>query len=474
MLDILQLPNETWHEIVTYLEIGSHKDVHNLRLTCRRAAAIGLEHILPILHVNISTSSLHRLQKISRNAVLSKSLKELWLYPDILVEHRHFDIWWNTLGSEHEIVIGYHSSPSSGTGLADGFTSLNRKQHVKAYCQYDMYLAEQKTLLQRHVVEDVFHRAVCKLSVLKTLGMKSLCHEMILGNVGTDALGAFPFKLPCGTFTLLRQVNQTAYHRPSVRMLRSALNNLAPTVRLTELSIGGLLWTEVCTDAFMGKIWPILSGLRSFSIVDPELQPYRPRSMVQTFEENRAMHNRILPQVLKQARNIEELQMWTPWAPDDINKAMTMEEMFGFAIWPRLRKLDLLSVLIQEASFLEFLQHHRHCLKELTLQFPFLDGADPRWDVLCNKIKKIVDLESFSLVDSHELDESMGLVNPEIEEAGDILMWRYHPNRLSIARALRFLVCGKRTDYAGRTDTVASFSDEIWAKVTWEAVRRAL
>lgn len=93
---IESLPLELLHEVFAYLKPS---EAAELRLFSRRLAAVGLQYLVPELHLIVKQDSLDRLQEISKYPVVSQHVTSLWYEADRLY-HKCFHVWEQGVRSE--------------------------------------------------------------------------------------------------------------------------------------------------------------------------------------------------------------------------------------------------------------------------------------------------------------------------------------------------------------------------------------
>ncbi|MCJ1327452.1 hypothetical protein MMC10_004121 [Thelotrema lepadinum] len=171
-----------------------------------------------------------------------------------------------------------------------------------------------------------------------------------------------------------------------------------------------------------------------------------------------------LSRFLKACPNLKELDI--AGAPD-----VDSEVLFGHRfVWPHLYSLSLSRVVLYREHMLRFFRRHRATLKYLVLKRVALYDE-----------KETHDWESFIPFLERAKGESRinlsNFIGYKLGEVGTLDLYhvskKWHkrfPNLVPFERALRYLMCGKKTNRFGRKDLISRYPYD-WTSITFDSVR---
>lgn len=143
-----KLPSEIIHLIHKYLV---PTDVANLRLVSQKVAQIGLEYLVPCIHLQLTTASYNRLIAISRHPVISKHVYGIWYDSDFL-KHFSWEDFKKWRGTSREPAPSIHDGRSRGPctraqlKLEDKHEQSEMEKIQAAYRLYQNFLNDQSEL----------------------------------------------------------------------------------------------------------------------------------------------------------------------------------------------------------------------------------------------------------------------------------------------------------------------------------------
>ena len=145
------LPNEIIHLILSLLR---PVNVACLRLTCKAFSIIGLQYLLPELHLIFASSSFEHLREVSNHPVLSQHVQSLFYEADSLLRYDTFGKW-----KRHVFVPEKFNAPelpdppSNPTRREDRAYRRNRDRIIKSprYLHLQKHLKLAYRAFQSHI-----------------------------------------------------------------------------------------------------------------------------------------------------------------------------------------------------------------------------------------------------------------------------------------------------------------------------------
>ncbi len=198
------MPTELLHKIFTYL---TPTEAANFRLTHKRIANIGVEHIVPVIFLALSEDSFNKLEAIAQHPEISKHVSSI-IFDATCLKDFDRDKWEEQVYSldmllqhdaifDHDDEIGPVGSASFKAQFADFETwdSLPRHPYTKdqldrAFARYQRYRQEQYQLLRADVYLQRVTQALANLPLLKNVVLDTHKHWMEHGLLSTEELWA--------------------------------------------------------------------------------------------------------------------------------------------------------------------------------------------------------------------------------------------------------------------------------------------
>ncbi len=166
-----KLPSELIHLIYKYL---GPTDVAKLRLLSLRVAQIGLEYLVPCIHLQLTTTSYNRLSAISRHPVICKHVCEIRYESDFL-EHIPWDDFKEFRNTSREPAPSIHDGRSRGPYTRAYFKLEERHEQSEmekiqaAYRLYQNFLKHQSELERKAFLSSQVTEAFLRLPNLMRL-----------------------------------------------------------------------------------------------------------------------------------------------------------------------------------------------------------------------------------------------------------------------------------------------------------------
>ncbi|MCJ1351838.1 MAG: hypothetical protein MMC33_001822 [Icmadophila ericetorum] len=149
------LPPELLHMICDQLDTGS---VLNFRLVCQVWAAIGVEHIIPEISVQLHPKSLARLEAVSQHPVLSRYVYFLNYERNTLPEYT-YEAW------EKNVFCLAHLKKWPE------LSSMDQASKTRAYTQFQRVFKEQQQVYRRSEDSWVLDAAIARFPQLISLSV---------------------------------------------------------------------------------------------------------------------------------------------------------------------------------------------------------------------------------------------------------------------------------------------------------------
>ena len=102
-----RLPTEILHQICTYLEKDA--DLKTFRLLFPRCAAVGLQYLLPVLHITYLPESVEKFKNVSRNPRMRRHVRELFFEPSLFHEYTDFSEYHDAVRKTGWISVFCHA-----------------------------------------------------------------------------------------------------------------------------------------------------------------------------------------------------------------------------------------------------------------------------------------------------------------------------------------------------------------------------
>ena len=413
---ITKLPNEIVHMIFAYL---TPEEAANLRLLSKDMAAVGLQYLVPTVHLHLEEDCLNKLLDIAGHPVASKHVYEL-VYEVDRLESLSWEDW-----SRRIIGAGYNSweyrgPPESPGANASAAAMQAYSEELETYFSTPVHRYSQEKIHQEwHQYGEAYIRqwnicyssslsreledALAKLPNLRSVRTSSQ-NTMTRWMEGfTQRLGASwdhdalvldlpmaPWKVGlCSTLSVLRALG----HRnlPVTKLDLSSLNwqLLAQDERdfmLVKKSFRHLKYLSIC---FTGRA----TVRYGFSSVRAELWDSKTFELIK--EDGRLL------ELFSAAPDLEALTI--SFSSCDITMAISLEDVFGKFHWNSLKTIRLVAFEASENEMLDFLNRHANSLQSVSIAD--IDLRDGTWSTTLHRMRQMLKLKhaqvSWELTDDH-------------------------------------------------------------------------
>ena len=404
------LPTEIIHAIYTYLET---RDVQNLRQTSRTFGEVGLEYLVSEIDLFITEESVARVEALSLHPVVSKTVKAINICVQICKPYRN-QPWLR----EHEEAIGKITSSI-----------------------YD---------LQQSLIESGKFLASVEAILPRLFALQSIS----IGNAARDRY-SYREIVPRSMEPLLESV-----HWSKEKLLDySSTPDVDSASQLFEVVLAMIHRSSLQDNnrkfSFKYQYWPygivdrdILSLRRGLeSLVGLSITTY---GFLKRFDNPSALVRKFVAFVMM-APNLTSLEIGSfLWSH------IICEELFV----PKLKRLSLQNFQVDADVLLELLNRHHTTLELLQLDRIFFSLDETTLIPFFERVKTEAVLTLKSL-------ELPGMLESRTQAPIPYNEWSTcYPDTVPPGRAIRFLICGEKTDMEGERDAVF-WHPYDWNGITW-------
>ncbi|MCJ1327451.1 hypothetical protein MMC10_004120 [Thelotrema lepadinum] len=438
----LFVPTEILHNICCRLDAPAIK---KFRLVNRTFAAVGLEYLTQSINLVIRRRSLDRVKAIATHSILKNKVRTIAVSPFM---YDVSDDQGYVIDRNGNFIRGSSSAYPDTVNIMDELCSISREQQL--------IFGDEKFLRSLKALLLTFPRLE-KVRILefptKELAPRNINHattyswdQIFLGYNFTN-LDSFTFIAPQILGTVLSTFGSLPRNEYNTRRILSyryvpfglAKNDL-PLWSAGLASLTGLHLT-----------YPRCNMPEE----DEYLDLYE--THLQEIEERGALLH-----FLKAASNVDELVIKSLYFLESV---LVFDHDF---IWIHLKSLTLANINLNDEHILEFFRRHRATLKILFLEEVELCCEDEDYHQsfinLVERIKteSLLCLEDFSI---HHPRKRHRLVLPGPDS------WpAAYPNMIRPERALRYLMCDRKTNLRGQKDNISRHPYH-WEAVTFDRIR---
>ena len=454
-MPLLALPNEILDRICSYLEYRKYRKafmlnycrfappepyyVGNFRMASRLCAAIGLQYLAREVTLVATPQSLCRLLTLSCHPVLKANVKSLRISCFMYADPENFE--------EVQLCLG--ERPAS---------SIEFPVTLPAYYAYISLCHGQQKLVQSEHYSDSLKLILSRLPNLRSVKifdgatMETIPHDMApYRAVGYDE-GCFLGH--SGNWGLQKDFASRVLNHVLIAM---------KDLTSKEVSRGFALdYDYTSCGISMNKIvsWQrALGNLRCLKLNQTTRDQLSGYKSTQQYSDWRGdVTSDTLASFIAAAQNLHELEIcMTALAMD------SAELLHAKAYWPCLKKLTLFQVTLNVEHMIGFFRRQGRTLEVLDLSLSNLEHTcDPTgWAHFFERthIESLLSLRSLRLCNISGLDRVLYFKS-----------WKdLCPNTVPPHRAMRYLMCGKKTDMDGKLDAT-SLHPYDWNSVSWESI----
>jgi len=400
-----RLPNEITHMVFAELKPC---DVADLRLVCKTFSVVGLQYLVPRIHLIFNPGSFESLRQISEHPVVSQYVKALDYEADALQDFETMEQWKKHLAEPNwweELPLYRLGDVPPGTSERElrarrrELEKTRRKPHYmyrsaqlrRAYGKFRDYHQEQAVMRSYDYESDIIRDAFAKLPNLDTIRMSTECC-VIPRTVAMERAFGGGLCMPYG--------NVGQKENCGVPQLRSVLLAAAHTgLKLKSLECGSVHWRIFAQSP---KIFhKFRDAVRSLTAIRLHIITF-----IQADGDGGDGHMEIpecaslleehgrLRDLVTSAPNLEQLQIHFDW--DYPYSPTNLKHVVGDFIWPCLTIASFGFIETEEDPLLEFFKRHADSLKDIALDtIVLLPGG--QWFRVWQAARRILRLESASM-----------------------------------------------------------------------------
>ncbi|MCJ1459622.1 hypothetical protein MMC28_010001 [Mycoblastus sanguinarius] len=363
-----RLPSELLHMIYKYL---TPREVAGLRLTCRSAARIGLEYLVPEICLTIKEDSFDRFLAISEHPIVSKYVKQLSWETDNLpfLTREEFE---DSLETLDHLVDRHLTEPPSPTASVRAWRAYDRElyQHKKrsrhaytemqvssAFSMYQSYCSDQDHIRQAECWSEKIAKGIKQMTNLDSLfsGMHGPSYRYT-----SEVREAYGLKY--GYWHSHTEDN--AENPLGLHLTRSILLAVEQAdLKIESVCCGSVNWRTFTANyqdfAAMRK------SIRYLKYLDM-------RIITGYIAENVALRNdsegiRRIGQFVTSAPDLEIFSITFDDTYNDNHFDYAFERIIGNFRWPSLKSATFSVMNIREDDLMDFCARHTSTLEELSL-----------------------------------------------------------------------------------------------------------
>ena len=449
-MSVLACPDEIWRTVCLFLEVNTFS---SFRLVQRRFAVIGVEFIPRSITITMTKSSINRLVRLASHEVLRKRVEAIHI-SSWMIE----DLRWESDTPFHGKEIRQIARKSV---VDDDLHELERdKSHLMetlptkfgqpVIFKEEDYLALLKVVLsqlpnlhsvavsglvgdeyfQQDMEWDVEYYRQMRLPPEKSLrrnkaakiaciGSGTYVLDAILSTLGVlmqrQAKHNFALHYNCFPFGVSNKLDEFSRWQHGLECLGQLHLSLPPDLNLEQIGCNTLASAKLSS-----------ADLAEFIAAMPNLEEI-------------------------------DLSLVVDISTEDVFKKDNQ--------WHRLKRVHLREVTFVRDSMLSFFKLHSNTLSVLRLEATLLDGEEIRraWIPYFKRVQQETSIRLGSL-------ELLSII--ENSSSTDVYSnkWLEHyPCNIPIERAVRYLMCGKRTSMSNFYDPIAQHSYN-WEAVSWNTI----
>ncbi|MCJ1332154.1 hypothetical protein MMC10_008846 [Thelotrema lepadinum] len=466
------LPNELLFSICSYLK--TTEDLKSFRLLGRNCAAVGLHSLIPFVSIVVRNSSLNRLDKISSHPVLKKHVQNLKLYVDVVPSFSSSKQW-----RQQARLVDEASTTTVSPGNATNDTKTKSQKKDKGKDNQDKELARrsaeyyslgwkhhQKLRKEQQGILESNALLYCIRASMPALRSPESVEMARAYQSDKKAMPMLYRPNPTDKWYVTnRKCDRQSFTRVNVDMFAAVTRSLrAGFVELNELNVQCFSWRMFAPSSLgYAEAEPLDTFVGALTLE---------HAMLDEDQDDIYDHHLGSSVIEASANKLHEFLTY-----DDSINCLTLKldqsfeshivdtkTLLGDATCSYLHMLDLQWVRVSGSHFIEFLKQHKGTLDRLTFLFLWLDydQIDHDWIKFFEMIRDNPDIKlgSFAIE---------GMLFSDDWPAFDPEKPLLDCPQIDLGRAVRYLVCGEKTDSWDFNDDVAKI-DFDWDSISWEDV----
>ena len=473
------LPNELLFSICSSLK--TTEDVKTFRRMSKSCAAVGLEYLIPTLSVVLTNASLARFHAITFHPILRRHVSTLKLYVDVVPAFPLKSKWKKQANLVDE-TLATVTAPQTANGNTqattddtktagqdddkEGSDEMSESRLAECYRlgwkHHSKLRKEQQNILESNAL------VYCLRAGMPLLQSLSFVEIARTSRFDKKALAMLFRPSPTENF----YVSNTLCDRQS--FTRVNVDIFSATI--TSLRLGGIDLDELWVHCFSWRMFMPPNG----GYPEPE-SPHTFTSVLsfehawQHYPDESDYDDDLSPSEIEaSASNVHDfLSQGEEGGPGMMilkldqsidSHLVDTKALLGGNVWPYLDILNLQGIRITGTHFIEFLKRHNGQLDCLTLRYVWLDHPEVDDDWI--RFFKLIGDDPDICIDSFNIGGSLFSESwPSFEPERPVWTWP----KIDIARAVRYLICGKKTDDCEVEDE-ASKEVAGWERITYDSL----
>ena len=442
------LPNEVLHNVCCRLDTP---DIKNFRQANRQFAAIGLEYIAENVGVVVTHASLARSINIARHPVLKRKVRSITFSPFIYKEYKRR----NEFFRQHKIPNNMFDSKAS-SGLS-------------AMIELASFRSGQQLVLGQGRFVKTIKATLLNFQNLEYIGVERFGSEEL------RPANMKPFEALGWTRNDLYKMRSESFEMDIASRLMRAIFSVLPKfsnrVKMNGLVLSFEYAPYPASIKNLSSQSATFEMLTSLYLTYPHGNPL-PYAFYEKFNDYEPYKRDSWEEPLSHFLEVcPKLSTFILLGAPNLDSKLIFGDHF---VWRHLHTVSLSRVTLEKKHMLKFFERHQAILEVLELKRVALYSQKNRgqgtggWESFipfleCAKTKSNLNLRNFQ---GYKLGE-VGTENLyRITEK-----WhKRYPDIIPFERALRYLMCGRKTDRFGRNDFISEHPYD-WNSVTFDSVR---
>ena len=403
---IARLPNEILHQIFSHLQ---PQQVANLRLACKAFSTIGLQCLVPEIHLIFKPSSFDHLRLISEHPVLSQHVHTLFYEADSLEDYDSMKEWKkNIMVPDWRNTVDCTLVPYPPLDASQREKRAYRRHMEKvlkapryiysatqlknAYEEFKHFVWVQNYMRQYDYNSEVIRDAMAKLPNLKTIELslfeclrngRSPKLENAFAKGLSAACGEHGYGGPCG-----------------VGQLRSLLVGASDAgLEIETLRCGTVQWQFFAErDSVFDKVKHAVRCLRTLEFYittrcdenrdSQELYCEETSLCAGYLEETGRLHD-----FVTSAPQLKNLTLFFDY--DSPESPACLGDLVGHFVWNSLRLASFCKISTTEEELMDFYKRHAKTLREIRIDSMYLDYGS--WASIFGGVRETLSLDKATI-----------------------------------------------------------------------------
>ena len=394
-----RLAPELVHLIFSFLE---RTEAPKFRLLCRNVAQIGLQYIIPEVHVMLTMESLERLKAIAKHPRVSEHVTTIFYEADCLREYENQREWKESIAHGLLQIPRHPRNDATERALRSYYREL-KKVHCESNLRYREY---QETVIKQNAIK----RSQIDLQALgEALTFFPNIRSIVLSVDGAQRAPTLQLQRAfCGTLADSKGVNCPEKPCGLSEFTSMLLRAHASSLHLQNLSAGFVSWKFLeQEDCVLAALRRSVSDLKTINlnIIAGYLRAAKFVGMMDSALCAESLSNGHLTDYLSSATHLTSMKIgFTEETYQRESVRINLRSIVGDFHWPYLRVVAFSKMSIEREHMVEFCTRHSSTLKDLSLNHPLLEGE---WWLTILEVRRVLTLKTCNLsgyIDGHGLN----------------------------------------------------------------------